>query len=208
MVRPDVQTATDIADDDSARGPTADEPAGDSATSAAANTDPVESVEQRFWINTISLEHVGLGVADGFVQADHGKPTRLRWLRRGDWIVMYSPREGIRAGAAVQAFTALGVVTDDEPYQVRSGPDIEPWRRRVHWQPCVPIDVRPLLDGLTFVIDKVQWGYPFRRGLFRIDHTDFALIALAMTPDWRADGEQAGVTDGRLDARHAARGTA
>jgi hypothetical protein len=145
----------------------------------------VEAVERRFWINTISLEHVGLGVAGGFVQADHGAPTRLRWLRRDDWIVMYSPREGMRAGAAVQAFTALGVITDDEPYQVRLGPDVEPWRRRVRWHPCSAVDVRPLLDDLAFVIDKKQWGYPFRRGLFRIDGTDFARIALTMAPDWR-----------------------
>ena len=167
-------TATDTAD-----------PTGIAATAAA------EPVEQRFWINTISLEHVALGVAGGFVQADHGMPTRLRWLRRGDWIVMYSPREGMRAGAAVQAFTALGVIIDDEPYQVRLGPDFEPWRRRVQWQPCAAADVRPMLDDLTFVIDKKQWGYPFRRGLFRIDATDFARIALTMAHQWRADDRRA-----------------
>lgn len=146
--------------------------------------EPAEPDEQRFWINTISLEHVRVGVAGGFVQADHGKPTRLRWLHRGDCIVMYSPREGIRTGAAVQAFTALGVVADDETYQVRLGPDVEPWRRRVQWQPCAPADVRPLLPELTFVIDKVQWGFPFRRGLFRIDGDDFARIASTMAPGW------------------------
>jgi len=159
-------------------------------TARATATEPAGAVEQRFWINTISLEHVSSGVAGGFVQADHGKQTRLRWLHRGDWIVMYSPREGMRAGAAVQAFTALGAVTDDEPYQVRLGPNVEPWRRRVHWLPCAAADVRPLLVDLTFVIDKVQWGYPFRRGLFRIDGEDFARIASTMAPGWSADGEQ------------------
>lgn len=110
---------------DSVATGTAD-PAGTVTTAAD------EPIEQRFWINTVSLEHVALGVAGGFVQADHGKSTRLRWLRRRDWLVMYSPREGMRAGAPVQTFTALGVITDDEPYQVRLGPDFEPWRRRVH----------------------------------------------------------------------------
>lgn len=136
----------------------------------------------RFWVNTVSLDHVRIGVAGGFVQADHGAPTRLRWLRRGDSIVMYSPRVGMRAGAAVQAFTALGTILDDEPVQVRLGPDVEPWRRQVSWQPCAAADVRPLLENLTFVVDKGQWGFPFRRGLFRIDAGDFGRIAAAMAP--------------------------
>jgi hypothetical protein len=136
----------------------------------------------RFWINTVSLDHVRIGAAGGFVQADHGAPTRLRWLRRGDSIVMYSPRVGMRAGAAVQAFTALGTILDDEPVQVRLGLDVEPWRRQVSWQPCATADVRPLLDQLTFVVDKKQWGFAFRRGLFRIDAADFARIAAAMAP--------------------------
>jgi len=159
----------------------------------AARSDPavppsVQAVEPRFWISTVSLDDVGVGVIGGFVQADQSSPTRLRWLRRGDSIVMYSPRVGIRAGAAVQAFTALGFVADDEPFQVRLGPDVEPWRRRVQWQPCSCAEVRPLLELLAFVIDKKQWGYPFMRGLFRIDGADFKRIASAMATDWSADG--------------------
>jgi hypothetical protein len=157
--------------------------------------------EARCWVNTVSLDHVHVGVAGGFVQADHGAPTRLRWLQRGDSIVMYSPRVGMRAGAAVQAFTAIGTILDDEPYQVRLGPDVEPWRRRVSWQPCAAADVRSLLDDLTFVIDKVQWGFPFRRGLFRIDAADFGRIAAAMAP--------VGTTaDGATGVRSAASGAA
>ncbi len=142
--------------------------------------------EQRFWVNTVSLEHVQLGVAGGFVQADHGKTTRLRWLRTGDWIAMYSPRTGMRAGSPVQAFTALGRIVDAEPFQVHLSSDLDPWRRAVDWQPCLPADVHPLLPDLTFVLDKVQWGFPFRRGLFRIDADDFTRIARAMNSDWTA----------------------
>lgn len=142
---------------------------------------PIDRPRPRFWINAVSLDHVQIGVAGGFVQSDHGAPTRLRWLHEGDWIAMYSPRVGRRAGAPVQAFTALGQVVDAEPYQVRLTVDVEPWRRRVVWQPVTPADVRPLLPHLGFVIDKVQWGYPFRRGLFRIDAADFEVIAGSMT---------------------------
>lgn len=76
----------------------------------------------------------------------------------------------------------------------------------MQWHPCAAADVRPLLVDLTFVIDKVQWGYPFRRGLFRIDGDDFDRIASAMAPDWRAAGEQ--VDDGRPDAGQAVNGAA
>ena len=40
----------------------------------------------RYWINTISLDHVELGVIGGFTQADHGRNTRLRRLERADWL--------------------------------------------------------------------------------------------------------------------------
>jgi hypothetical protein len=32
----------------------------------------------------------------------------------------------------------------------------------------------------VFIEDKQHWGFPFRRGLFRVERTDFALIAAAM----------------------------
>jgi len=192
----DSDTDTDTSDSRAAADSDIDVTDTKEAAAAAPAADaaaPVEAVEQRFWINTVSLEHVGIGVTGGFVQADHGSPTRLRWLGRGDWIVMHSPRVGMRAGPAVQAFTALGFIADDEPFQVRLGPDVEPWRRRVQWQPCIPAEVRPLLDDLTFVIDKKQWGYPFRRGLFRIGAADFTLIASTMATDWSAEGGRAAV---------------
>lgn len=82
--------------------------------------------QQRFWVNTISLEHVELGVADGFTQADHGRDTRLRKLTAGDGIVFYSPRTAMRAGQPLQQFTAIGTITGDEPYQVTMSPDFRP----------------------------------------------------------------------------------
>jgi hypothetical protein len=58
----------------------------------------------RYWINTVSRDHVQTGVEGGFTQADHGKRTRLKRLERGDRIVFYSPRAekkftGLRSAA-------------------------------------------------------------------------------------------------------------
>lgn len=134
----------------------------------------------RFWVNTVSLEQVLLGVEGGYTQADHGADTRLRRLGRGDGIAFYSPRLAIRTGKPLQRFTALGVVADDEPYRVEVREGFRHWRRRVEFEPVAAVPVRPLLPMLGFVDDEERWGLPFRRGLFEVPAGDFACIAGAM----------------------------
>lgn len=133
-----------------------------------------------FWVNTVSLEHVLLGVEGGFTQADHGRSTRLARLRRGDGLVFYSPRTAMRGGEPLQEFTALGRVTDADPYQVEISPDFRPWRRNVDFVGVTPTPARPLVSDLDFIVDPKRWGYPFRRGLFEIGRSDFLRIAHAM----------------------------
>jgi len=145
----------------------------------------------RYWINTISLEHVLLGVAGGFMQADHGRDTRLRRLARGDGIVFYSPRTAMRSGDPLQRFTALGAIADDEPFEVEMGPGFHPWRRLVDFEQVGQAPIRPLLPALGFVTDEQRWGMPFRRGLFETTAGDFAVIAGAMR-DSDDFGRQAG----------------
>jgi EVE domain len=133
-----------------------------------------------YWINTISREHVLLGMAGGYTQANHGRPTGLRRLRRGDLMAFYSPRTAYPDGAPLQRFTALARVTDDEPYQVQLRPDFHPFRRRVEPIPADEAAIGPLIDSLDFIRDKRRWGFVFRRGLFTIGEEDFRHIALAM----------------------------
>ena len=143
----------------------------------------VDDQQTRYWVNTISLEHVRRGVEGGFTQAGHGSDTRLRRLRRGDGIVFYSPREQIRAGRPLQQLTALGVVADDEPHRVEQAPDFHPWRRVVAFEEVSPVPIRPLLPLLSFVTDGVgeqRWGMAFRRGLFEVDAGDFGVLAGAL----------------------------
>lgn len=137
----------------------------------------------RYWINTISREHVQRGVSGGFTQADHGKNTRLKHLAKSDRIVFYSPRTEFRGGEPLQAFTAIGEITDDEPYQVVVSDDFHPWRRRIRFSACNEAPIQPLIDELGFITNKKQWGFPFRRGLFEIGEADFRVIAQAMGAD-------------------------
>lgn len=133
-----------------------------------------------YWVNTVSREHVQVGVEGGFTQADHGKNTRLKRLNEGDWLVFYSPRTEFRGGEALQAFTAIGRVADREPYQVEMTPHFHPWRRKVIFVRAHEAPIRPLISELDFITNKERWGYSFRRGLFEVEQEDFREIAEAM----------------------------
>jgi hypothetical protein len=122
----------------------------------------------RYWINTVSRDHVQTGVQGGFTQADHGKQSRLKRLGRGDRIVFYSPR-------TERKFTAIGEVTDESPYEAETG-----WRRSMRFFPAEDAPIQPLIEQLEFITNKKSWGFPFRRGLFEIGEADFTAIARAM----------------------------
>lgn len=132
------------------------------------------------WVNTVSRSHVLRGVAGGFTQANHGKPHALRRMRRGDWIVFYSPRTDYPEGAPLQAFTAIGQVTDEDAYQVTVSADFQPWRRDVRFLDCQEAPIRPLLETLHLTQGRTSWGYVFRRGVIEIDDHDLRILRDAM----------------------------
>jgi hypothetical protein len=133
----------------------------------------------KYWLNVVSREHVLLGVAGGFTQAQHGKPTGLRRLSRGDGIVFYSPRTAM-GGPPLRHFTAVGRVSDEEVYQVEMRHDFHPWRRNVAFLECQEAPIEPLIPLLQFIPDKQRWGFPLRRGLLEIPSEDFHFITDAM----------------------------
>ena len=121
-----------------------------------------------------------LGVAGGFTQAGHGKPQGLKRLSPKDWIVFYSPKTSYPDGDTLQAFTAIGQVKDAELYQVEMISNFVPWRRNIEFQKCIETPIKPLIGELSFIKDKIQWGYMFRFGLFEIPEGDFKKIQQAM----------------------------
>lgn len=131
-------------------------------------------------MNTVSRDHLQRGVAGGFTQANQGRITGLKRLRRGDLIAFYSPRTAFEGGERLQSFTALARVADDAPYQVEMSRKFRPWRRRVEFLATRDAPIRPLIQRLEFITDKQHWGMPFRRGLFEISKADFERIARAM----------------------------
>jgi hypothetical protein len=135
----------------------------------------------RYWVNTISREHVQRGVDGGFTQAGHGKAAGLKRMAKGDRIVFYSPRTELDGGEPLQAFTAIGTIADDAPIQVEMTPDFQPWRRKVVFATSEEAPIRPLIESLDFIRNKKSWGFVFRRGLFAIEERDFQTIERAMT---------------------------
>jgi len=134
----------------------------------------------KYWINTISKDHVMRGVAGGFTQANHGKAGGLKRLSAGDWIIFYSPKTAYVDGEPLQAFTAIGQVKDDELYQFEMTPGFVPWRRNIDFKACQETPIKPFIGDLSFITDKTHWGYKFRFGLFEIPEADFKLISKAM----------------------------
>jgi len=61
-----------------------------------------------YWAGVASREHVLAAISSGFCQLNHGKEAPLKRMRPGDRLLYYSPREGIRGGEPVQAFTVIG----------------------------------------------------------------------------------------------------
>lgn len=134
----------------------------------------------KYWINTVSKDHVLKGAAGGFTQANHGSPKNLKRMNIGDWILFYSPSEEFKSGKPLQMFTAIGKVIDDEPYQAEMTPDFHPYRRDVKFFEANETSIKPLIEKLSFIQNKSKWGYPFRRGMFEIPRKDFELIAQQM----------------------------
>ncbi len=136
---------------------------------------------RRFWIGVASKEHVQNGKKIGICQFCHGKSSPATRLRKGDIVIYYSPKLVMDEPAACKQFTAIGVVTDDAPYQVEQFPGFKPFRRNVaYFEEARAVDIVPLLPELPFIRNKQSWGMAFRYGFLEIDETSFEVIARAM----------------------------
>ena len=135
---------------------------------------------RQFWIGVVSREHVRLGVKGGFIQLGHGKKAPLQRLHAGDVLVMYSPRTAYPDGEPLQTFTAIGIVSTGKVYQVEMTEDFKPYRIDVRFFKAKEAPIKPLIDALSFIKSKTQWGAAFRFGQIKIPAEDFKVIAKAM----------------------------
>ncbi|MGB8468319.1 MAG: EVE domain-containing protein [Candidatus Babeliales bacterium] len=134
----------------------------------------------RYWIAVASREHVLRGIAGGFMQVCHGKQAPLKRMSPEDWIIYYSPTDLFGSKALLRTFTAIGRVKADMPYTCQMSEDFIPWRRNINFVLSHESAIEPLINQLSFIHNKIHWGFPFRRGFFEIMRNDFAIIARSM----------------------------
>ncbi|NNN09364.1 MAG: EVE domain-containing protein [Acidimicrobiaceae bacterium] len=131
------------------------------------------------WLGVVSRDHVRRGVENGIAQIGHGERTGLARMKRGDWLIYYSPSSSLENNEPLQSFTAIGVVADDEICQADEG-GFKPWRRRVNYVTnATETPIRPLI-GILVMTSTPNWGYQLRRGLLMLSDADFTIIQGAM----------------------------
>jgi predicted RNA-binding protein len=134
----------------------------------------------KYFINTVSKDHVEIGRQNSIVQAGHGKRAPLEKLNKGDFILFYSPQTSLTNGEPLQSFTAIARVIDDNIFQISLSDTFKPFRRKAEYFDCTETFIRPIIDELEFIENKKSWGFKFRFGLFQINERDFRLIASRM----------------------------
>ena len=134
----------------------------------------------KYWIVTVSKEHVLNGMDWEIMQACHGKKAPLKRINKDDFIIFYSSKYKMKDKIPYQKITAIAKATDNEIYQVKMFENFEPFRRKVKFLECQEIEIRPLINDLEFIPNKQKWGYPFRYGLLEISEMDFKLISTKM----------------------------
>lgn len=135
-----------------------------------------------YWIGVVSKEHVMRGVELSIAQLGHGKRAPLARMKRGDWLIYYSPKISLESKESYQCFTAIGEVADDDIIQVNVSDTFQPFRRKVDYKKSRDVSIIPLIPQLSFIKDKKRWGYVFRFGLVEILESDFQCIHAHMIP--------------------------
>ncbi len=134
----------------------------------------------RYWIVVTSKDHIARGVAGSFMQANHGKQGPLKRMDVNDWVVCYSPKLTYVGKEPLQAFTAIGQITNKGIYQFKMSDNFIPYRRDINWKKCTEVPIQPLINDLDFIDNKQSWGYKFRFGFFEIPEHDFKIIKSKM----------------------------
>lgn len=132
------------------------------------------------WIAVASADHVARGRQGGFMQVCHGKTGPLSRVKPQDTVFYYSPSTEMNGGEKLQAFTAVGVVRNEEPYLFDMGNGFMPTRRNVDWFVARQTPIRSLLDQLELTRGKPGWGSVFRFGVVKISDADRDIILEAM----------------------------
>jgi predicted RNA-binding protein len=136
--------------------------------------------QTKYWVVVVSRDHLERGKQLGIVQANHGQAAPMKPMNPRDFIVFYSPKRQYEGKEPYKKFTAIARVKEGEIYQGDMGGGFIPYRRDVEFLPCQEADIIPLIDQLSFIHNKKNWGFVFRLGFFEIPKADFETISKEM----------------------------
>jgi len=129
----------------------------------------------KYWLGVVSKEHVLKAIAGNFAQVCHGKKGPLSKMKKGDWLIYYSPG-GKMGESNLKAFTAIGKITDAEVFQFKMAPDFIPFRRKVEYLiGSIELPLSTIKSRLE-LCKEPSWGYKLRLGLIELSESDFDLI--------------------------------
>jgi hypothetical protein len=140
---------------------------------------------QNYWRGVVSRSHIQVGIKNGVIQLNHAKKAPLQRFGRGDGIIDYSPRTDYPDGDPWHCFTAIGKIRTGKIYQVEMTSDFKPYRLDIRYLISQEIPIKPLIDQLSFIKNKIRWGATFRLGFLKLPLSDFLIIAEAMGVKWR-----------------------
>lgn len=139
--------------------------------------------KKHYWIGVACKDQVFAGVRGGFAQLVHGKSFPLQKMDEGDWLVYSSSCIGLSSLEYGQILTALDRIADGNVYQFDDGEDFPSTHSEVDFEQCQETSTLPLIDRLSFIEDKKNWGHPFHSGHLEISEEDFELIIEEMGLD-------------------------
>lgn len=116
----------------------------------------------RYFIGVASKNHIEIGQSGGFCQLCHGKATPLKRMRKNDKIIYYSPKLTMDSKEPYQAFTALGIIADENVYQVEMFEGFFPFRRNVIWNEIVrecPLNIAKIHNEWKNYAPKLRFGH-------------------------------------------------
>ena len=108
-------------------------------------------------------------------------PSGVKKLNPGDGVIYYSPKTA-PDGEVLRAFTAIGEVTGETPYERSFEGASQPlWVRDVAWRrEAREVSIYDLLEQLSWIRNPKNWGFYMRGSHRAIPAEDYARIAGAM----------------------------
>ncbi|MEO8412491.1 MAG: EVE domain-containing protein [Ginsengibacter sp.] len=134
----------------------------------------------KYFLICASKDHVASGLEQGIAQAGLGRKDFMSKLSKGDWIVNYSSKDKFENGKLYQKFTAVGQITNEEPYLPGTRKKFNPYRRNVDYKTSHETEIRPLIEKLGFIKNKKRWLSYLISGFKEISTDDFENINQAM----------------------------